>query len=137
VYGFIFSYKEINQLNYSNQFRVQENGVKKEFVIYPDTTINSETFKIHLTGYIEGSATISALAIHRTKKGSLNSNYIINLRIKNKSDIDTTLRVPYYGSLKGDKVVLFYKPESVQRVNFTIKAGSFGLPFEKLLTHLL
>lgn len=135
--GIVFSYREFNQLNYTNEFRIKETNKEKEFIVYPDSTINSNMFKIHIKGHIEGSANITALTVYRSKKGSSNSSNIINLNLSDEHNIDTTLRVPYYGRVPGDKVILIYKPESVQQVDFMVRAGSFGLPFEKMLSHLL
>lgn len=137
VGGSILFYREFYQLNYVENFHLNGENRKEEFVIYPDTTINNEQFKFCLKGSIKGKATISALAVYKSKKGLTESTSIVDLNLENNSAIDTTFRLPYYGSKKGDKVIIKYQSVSVQQVDLIIKAGIFGLPFEHILNRFL
>lgn len=133
----ILMVREWFQVNYSDKFYIRNSNTKNEFIVYPDTTINSEVFKLHIEGLIEGNASVSALAVYAAKKGIPDSSYIVNFELKDELKVDTTLIVPYYGVRKGDAIIISYKPRSVRQVSLTIEAGSFGIPFEKLVSRLL
>ena len=137
VGGSVFFYREFYQLNYAEKLHLNRESRKEEFVLYPDTSIYNQQFKFHLKGDINGKATISALAVYKSKRDLSDSTALINLKLENESGIDTTLRLPYYGNRKGDKLIIRYQPISVQQVDLTIKAGIFGLPFEHILNRFL
>lgn len=132
-----FFYRGFYQLSYADKFHLDRESRKEVFIIYPDTTINNEQFKFHLEGSIEGKAIISALAIYKSKKGSSDSTSLINLKLENRSGIDNTLRLPYYGRKEGDKVIIKYQPISIKQMDLTIRAGIFGLPFEHIWSRFL
>lgn len=131
----IFIYIELYQLHYATSFHLSEKNRNELVEIYPDTTINNELFKLHLKGRIRGKAIISALAVYKSRGATADLSPIVDLKIVNATNLDTTLRVPYYGNRQGDKIVLQYLPLQVERADLTVQTGIFGFPFEWVLGH--
>lgn len=129
-------YRSFYQLDYPYTFSPNTSHQSQAFTVRPTLNGDSEWFKIRLKGVVNGKIVVLILPYYSGNNDSLTVGFVDSLVLENKSDLDTILQFDYYGNQRKDKVVIQYQPVDIKRVDFTISAGVFGVPFYKLLAWL-